>query len=46
MERAGYPEQALRRVEELGAELDFYLAHALSNRAYSKRWRLHHPEML
>lgn len=46
MERAGYSEQDLRRVEDLGAELDFYLAHALSNRAYSKRWRLHHPEML
>ena len=46
MERAGYSEQVLRRVEELGAELDFYLAHALSSRAYSKRWRLHHPDML
>ena len=46
MERAGYEEPALRRVEELGAELDFYLAHGLANRAYSKRWRLHHPEML
>lgn len=46
MERAGYAEQALARVEEIGMELDFYLAHGLSNRAYSKRWRLHHPEML
>jgi hypothetical protein len=45
MERAGYAEQALGRIEELGAELDFYLAHGLSNRAYSKRWRLHHPDM-
>lgn len=46
MERAGYPEQALARVEALGAELDFYLAHGISNRAYSKRWRLYHPDML
>lgn len=46
MERAGYAEQALARVEEVGMELDFYLAHGLSNRAYSKRWRLHHPEVL
>lgn len=45
MEQAGYPEQALARMEELGTELDFYLAHGLSNRAYSKRWRLRHPDM-
>lgn len=45
MERAGYPEQVLTRVEALGAELDFYLAHGISNRAYSKRWRLYHPDM-
>lgn len=45
MERAGYAEAALRRVEELGAELDFYLGHGLPNRAYSKRWRLHHPDL-
>jgi predicted transcriptional regulator of viral defense system len=45
MERAGYPEQYLRRVEELGMELDFYLAHGLPNRSYSKRWRLNHPDM-
>jgi len=45
MERAGYSEQALGRMEELGMGLDFYLAHGLPNRAYSKRWRLHHPDM-
>lgn len=45
MERADYAEKALARLEELGAELDFYLAHGLANRAYSKRWRLHHPDL-
>jgi predicted transcriptional regulator of viral defense system len=45
MERAGYKEQALARVEELGMEFDFYLAHGLSNRAYSQRWRLYHPDL-
>ena len=44
MERAGYNEEALARVEDLGAELDFYLAHESSNRAYSKRWHLFHPD--
>lgn len=45
MERAGYTEQALARVAELGMDFDFYLAHGLPNRAYSKRWRLHHPDL-
>lgn len=45
MERAGYVEQALARVEELGTNFDFYLAHGLSNGAYSKRWRLFHPDI-
>jgi hypothetical protein len=45
MERAGYTAQALARVAELEMDLDFYLAHGLPNRAYSKRWRLHHPDL-
>jgi predicted transcriptional regulator of viral defense system len=46
MERAGYDEALLRRVEKLGMELDFYITHGLRRHAYSQRWRLFFPEGL
>ena len=46
MERAGYDETLLGRVEQLGKELDFYLTHGLRRRTLSARWRLFVPEGL
>jgi predicted transcriptional regulator of viral defense system len=46
LERAGYEEALLGRVEQLGMELDFYLTHDLRRRAHSARWRLYFPEGL
>ena len=47
MERAGYGEPLLRRVEQLGKHFDFYLAHNLPRPApYSPRWCLFFPEGL
>ena len=44
MEQAGYDEALLRRVERLGLEFDFHLAHGLRKTVYVPRWRLHCPE--
>ena len=44
MERAGYPEPSLKLVERLGTPFDFYLTYGVGKSAYSKRWRLFHPE--
>jgi hypothetical protein len=44
MERAGYGEALLGRVERLDMALDFYLTHGLRRHAYSRRWRLFFPE--
>jgi hypothetical protein len=46
MARAGYPEKDLLRLEELGFNFDFYLAHEIKDRAYEPRWRLFHPRGL
>jgi hypothetical protein len=46
MERAGYPEAALRQLERLGIKFDFYLAHGLKKTSYSKRWHLYYPRGL
>ncbi len=44
MERAGYPESALQRVEALGMEHSFYLTHGLREKAFDPRWRLFYPK--
>jgi hypothetical protein len=44
MERAGYSDEALGRVEELGARLDFYLTNNIPHLAHSGRWRIFYPE--
>lgn len=46
MERAGYPEQLLRRVEQLPISFDFYLSHGRGPTRYAERWRLHVPNSL
>jgi len=44
MERAGYAENLLARLQGLGTKLDFYLAHDIRDKEYSERWRLFHPK--
>lgn len=44
MEKAGFEEGLLQRVEALGVKLDFYLNHGLTERGFSERWRLFHPK--
>ena len=44
MERAGYPESALQRVEALGMEHTFYLTHGLKEKGMDPRWRLFYPK--
>lgn len=46
LEKAGYPERILKRIEPLISEFNFYLDYDLSenNRAYNSRWRLFHPK--
>ena len=46
MERAGYPDEALKRLEELGAQLDFYLTNNILQPAHSGRWMVFYPEGL
>ena len=43
MERAGYDEGALQKVEALGRTFDFYLANRMEQTDYSRRWRIHYP---
>jgi hypothetical protein len=43
MECAGYEENRLSLLEKLGMNFDFYLAHAMHDRKYNRRWRLFHP---
>ena len=44
LERAGYAEDLLKRVEALGTPFDFYLGHGLRRHAYVPRWRIFCPE--
>jgi len=46
MERAGFPEKRLQRLQEFGLEFDFYLQHGIKEAEYSERWRLFFPKGL
>jgi len=46
LERAGYPEPELKRLERTPFKFDFYLTNQIKKRAYSERWRLFYPEGL
>ncbi len=46
MERAGYPSKHLARLQAIGMDLDFYLAHNMHGMSYSASWRLFYPEGL
>ena len=46
MERAGYPSKHLARLQAIGMDLDFYLAHNMRGTSHSPSWRLFHPEGL
>lgn len=46
LERAGFPEPELHKLERLGIVFRFYLAHAMKEPSYSKRWRVFYPRGL
>lgn len=46
MEKAGFEERLVSRVESLGLPFDFYLAHGIENPVYVPKWRLFVPEGL
>jgi hypothetical protein len=44
MERAGYTPEQYDRLKALGLHYDFYLAHDIQDKAYSREWRLFYPK--
>lgn len=46
MHRAGYPNEAVDRLRELGCSYDFYLEHAGSDLRYDAEWRIYYPASL
>ena len=43
MEKAGYAEASLAKMEKLGIAFDFYATYGLKKTEYNQRWRLFHP---
>jgi hypothetical protein len=43
MERAGFDEVSLTKIENLGINYDFYAMYGLSQTQYHRRWRLFYP---
>jgi hypothetical protein len=46
LERAGYSQQDLAMARRPGVNFDFYLAHGITDRDFSKEWRVHFPRGL
>jgi predicted transcriptional regulator of viral defense system len=46
LQKVGVPETQLAKLEALGLEWDFYLAHQISDPLYDSRWRLFYPQSL
>jgi predicted transcriptional regulator of viral defense system len=46
LDRAGYSEKVSSRLNELGLNFDFYLAHDMRDKAYDRKWRLFHPKRM
>lgn len=44
MQHAGYGPKQYERLKKLGLKNDFYLAHDMREKAYSKEWRLFYPK--
>lgn len=45
MEKAGYPEKQWARLQGMGTEFNFYLAHHLpKKRNFDEKWRLYYPD--
>ncbi|MGF1657613.1 MAG: hypothetical protein ACFCU3_11630 [Verrucomicrobiales bacterium] len=46
MEKAGYDEASLLKLENLGIKFDFYASYGLKKTMHHKRWRLFYPQGL
>ena len=44
LERAGYKESSIQLLRKIPMRLDFYLEHGITDRDYSKEWRLYFPK--
>lgn len=43
MEKAGYKENRLRMMKDMGIDYDFYLTYGMKDTTFNKKWRLHIP---
>src|SRR5205085_7215262 len=46
MQKTGYPKRSCAKLQALGLNHDFYLAHGLQRPKYSEDWRLFYPQDL
>ncbi len=46
LEKAGYSGSKLDELHSKNSEFDFYLTYAISEKAYSPKWKLYHPSNL
>jgi len=44
MERAGFADKQLSKLEAIGFRWDFYLDYGMKEPEYDRRWRLYHPQ--
>ncbi len=44
LEKAGYKENILQKIEKIPMEFDFYLGYKIKDREYSERWKLFFPK--
>ncbi len=44
LERAGYKEETLKLVENMGLKYNFYLTYGMKDKAFSERWKLYYPK--
>jgi len=44
MQRAGYAQNQYDKLKGIGMEFDFYLTHHITDKIYSREWRLFYPK--
>lgn len=46
MEKAGFDESTLKRIDKINKSKDFYLTYQMKDVSYSKKWKLYYPSYL
>lgn len=44
LEKAGYKEETLKLVENMGLKYNFYLTYGMKQKSFSERWKIHYPK--